>query len=127
MSELVQIRRDGDVAIVTINNPPVNALAPAVLQGLLAAVEELKKDDAVRAVVLTGAGRAFSGGADINEFQKITSGQKQSDGAFHAFLTAAGRLQVADRALADVCAWIRLQCAPTPTPAPAGLSEIKED
>ncbi len=86
MSEPVQVSRDGDVGIITINNPPVNALAPAVQQGIKAAAESLLKDDSVRAVILTGAGRAFSGGADIHEFQKITSGQKSRDIGFHDVL-----------------------------------------
>ncbi len=86
MNELVLTHRDGDVGVITLNNPPVNALSPAVLEGLQVAVRTLRQDPAVRAIVLTGAGRAFSGGADIHEFQKITSGQKQRDGGFLSLL-----------------------------------------
>ncbi len=82
MNELVLTNRDGDVGVITLNNPPVNALSPAVLEGLQVAVRTLRQDPAVRAIILTGAGRAFSGGADIHEFQKITSGQKQRDSGF---------------------------------------------
>jgi 3-hydroxyacyl-CoA dehydrogenase len=65
---LVKVARDGDVAIVTMGNPPVNALRHALRVGLVAAFQELAEDKAVRAVVLTGSTRAFCGGADITEF-----------------------------------------------------------
>jgi 3-hydroxyacyl-CoA dehydrogenase len=86
MSDLVKIHRDGDIGVITINNPPVNALSPTVLEGLEAGVQSLFQDTSVRAIVLTGAGRIFSGGADIHEFQKITSGQKERGGNFLVLL-----------------------------------------
>ncbi len=58
----------GDVAVVTLNHPPVNGLGLATRQALAAAVERAVDDDAVAAIVVTGAGKAFSGGADIKEF-----------------------------------------------------------
>src|SRR3954469_16058397 len=88
MSELVTRTRDGDVGVVTINNPPVNALSPAVIEGIHAAVQALVQDGAVKAVVLTGAGKTFSGGADIKEFGKLTSGKKSLDVGFHPMLAA---------------------------------------
>jgi len=66
----VQIEKQGDVAIVTVDNPPVNALSQAVRQGLRDAAESLDADGDVRAVVLTCAGRTFIAGADISEFGK---------------------------------------------------------
>src|SRR5438093_1180767 len=60
----------GDVLLVTIDNPPVNALGVDVRRGLLAAIEAADADPAVAAVLLVGAGRAFIGGADIREFGK---------------------------------------------------------
>lgn len=66
----VSIARDGDIAIVTVNNPPVNALGQAVRQGLWDAVATLDADDSLRAVVLTCAGRTFIAGADVREFGK---------------------------------------------------------
>jgi enoyl-CoA hydratase len=61
-------RRDA-VALVTIDNPPMNALSAALLEELEEEIDALDADDAVRAVVLTGAGeRAFVAGADIKEF-----------------------------------------------------------
>ncbi|MBA2960781.1 MULTISPECIES: 3-hydroxyacyl-CoA dehydrogenase NAD-binding domain-containing protein [Ramlibacter] len=58
----------GDVAVITMNNPPVNGLGLATRQGITAGLEKAIADPAVKAIVLTGAGRAFSGGADIKEF-----------------------------------------------------------
>jgi len=75
MDDLVQLTRDKDVAIITINNPPVNALGPAVAQGIAKAFEQVAKDDRIKAAVLIGGGRTFVAGADIKEFGKITSGK----------------------------------------------------
>ncbi|HXZ28873.1 MAG TPA: 3-hydroxyacyl-CoA dehydrogenase NAD-binding domain-containing protein [Terriglobales bacterium] len=75
MSDLVQLSQDNDVAIITINNPPVNALSPGVPEGIAEAIERVEKDAGVRAVVVIGSGRTFVAGADIKEFGKITSGQ----------------------------------------------------
>ncbi|HNL42694.1 MAG TPA: enoyl-CoA hydratase-related protein, partial [Ottowia sp.] len=66
----VQTRLDGDVLVVTIDNPPVNALGQAVRAGLLAAVEELERTAQARAMLIVGAGKAFIAGADIREFGK---------------------------------------------------------
>src|SRR5215468_5796466 len=75
MSELVSLTTDRSVAVITINNPPVNALSPGVPEGIAKAIEQIEKDDSVRAAVLIGAGRTFVAGADIREFSKITSGK----------------------------------------------------
>jgi 3-hydroxyacyl-CoA dehydrogenase len=66
MSASIEVR--GNVALITMNNPPVNGMSLAVRQGVAAAIELAMADPAVEAVVLTGAGKAFSGGADIREF-----------------------------------------------------------
>jgi len=75
MSELVQLTGQNDVAVITINNPPVNALSPGVPEGIAAAFAKIEKEDSVKAVVVIGGGRTFVAGADINEFGKITSGK----------------------------------------------------
>ena len=75
MAELVELTRDHEIAIITINNPPVNALSPAVAQGVANAIEQVTNDDSIKAVVLIGGGRTFIAGADIKEFGKITSGK----------------------------------------------------
>src|SRR5450830_17831 len=58
----------GDIAVITLNNPPVNGLGLATRLGIVAGLEQANADAAVKAIVLTGAGKAFSGGADIKEF-----------------------------------------------------------
>jgi 3-hydroxyacyl-CoA dehydrogenase len=73
MSDLVQTSKDGEVGILTVNNPPVNALSPGVPEGIVAGLEQFEKDDTVKAIVLIGGGRTFIAGADIKEFGKITS------------------------------------------------------
>jgi len=58
----------GDVAVITLNNPPVNGLGHATRLGITEGLAKAQADAAVKAVVITGAGKAFSGGADIKEF-----------------------------------------------------------
>ena len=58
----------GDVAVVTLDNPPVNGLGQAVRSDLAEGLDRADADPAVRAIVITGAGKVFSGGADIREF-----------------------------------------------------------
>src|SRR5262245_3965345 len=78
----------GGVGVITINNPPVNALSPGVPEGISAAVKRLQDDSAVLAIVLIGGGKTFIAGADIKEFEKITSGQKHDLGAVRGMLAA---------------------------------------
>ena len=59
---------DGDIALITLNNPPVNGLGYATRLGITEALAKANADAAVKAIVITGAGKAFSGGADIKEF-----------------------------------------------------------
>ncbi|MEE8515154.1 MAG: enoyl-CoA hydratase-related protein, partial [Alphaproteobacteria bacterium] len=58
------------IAIITINNPPVNALSQAVRHGLDQAMQKIAADDAITAAVIIGQGRVFIAGADIREFGK---------------------------------------------------------
>ncbi len=58
----------GDVAVITLNNPPVNGLGYDTRKGITDGLERANADAAVKAIVITGAGKAFSGGADIKEF-----------------------------------------------------------
>ena len=58
----------GDVAVISMNNPPVNGLGHATRLGLTEGLAKANADAAVKAIVITGAGKAFSGGADIKEF-----------------------------------------------------------
>ncbi|MBN9071754.1 MAG: enoyl-CoA hydratase/isomerase family protein [Rhizobiales bacterium] len=70
MSRSVTVSRDNEIAVVTIDNPPVNALSHHVREPLYAALTELAADDTVRGIVLACAGRTFVAGADITEFGK---------------------------------------------------------
>ncbi|WP_321340784.1 3-hydroxyacyl-CoA dehydrogenase NAD-binding domain-containing protein [uncultured Cohaesibacter sp.] len=69
-TSVVSLHHDGDIAMVTVNNPPVNALSLALRQELLDAVEACEANGAVRAVVLICEGRTFIAGADVREFGK---------------------------------------------------------
>lgn len=66
----VRTERAGDILVVTLDHPPVNALNVEVRRGLLQAVQQAQADAQVRAVLIVGAGRAFIAGADIREFGK---------------------------------------------------------
>lgn len=68
MSEWVSLERRDDIGVVTIDHPPVNALAHPVRSALLAAVQSADADDAVSAILILGAGKHFVAGADIREF-----------------------------------------------------------
>ena len=70
MSDLVQLTKIDGIAVIAINNPPVNALSSAVASGIAAAVAQIEKDDAVQGVVFIGGGRTFVAGADNVVFEK---------------------------------------------------------
>ncbi len=63
-----QYELHGDIAVITLNNPPVNGLGLATRQGITECLAKANAEPAARAIVITGAGKAFSGGADIKEF-----------------------------------------------------------
>jgi 3-hydroxyacyl-CoA dehydrogenase len=70
MSDVAQYSvRDG-IAVITLNNPPVNGLGNALRAGIMESLKKAEADPAVKAVVLIGSAKAFSGGADIREFGK---------------------------------------------------------
>ena len=72
MSRFAKTELDGSVAVVTIENPPMNQLSAPLLEELEAEIDRLDEDDGVRAIVLQGAGeRAFVAGADIKEFPSL--------------------------------------------------------
>ena len=66
---IVDSEKQGDVAVIRMNNPPVNALAHALRAGLEKAFAEANGDAGIKAIVLTGTGKFFSAGADITEFR----------------------------------------------------------
>src|SRR5688572_8569073 len=72
MGDFIATELDGSVAVVTIDNPPMNALSAPLLEELETEIDRLDADDDVRAIVLVGAGeRAFVAGADIKEFPAL--------------------------------------------------------
>jgi len=75
MSDLIQFTKNDNIVIITINNPPVNALSPGVPEGISEAIDRIDKDDSVIAAVVIGGGRTFVAGADIKEFTKMTAGK----------------------------------------------------
>ena len=73
LADLVQSERRGEVALLTLSRPDqLNALSHRMLEALRARIAELAADAGLRAVIVTGAGRAFAAGADIAEMQRMT-------------------------------------------------------
>ena len=87
MNDLVTYSHDGELAVITINNPPVNALSPGVPEGIAAGVARANTDDAIKGVVLIGGGRTFIAGADIKEFGKVVAGEKEEGSLLPLLLT----------------------------------------
>ena len=87
INSVTDLARDGAVAIITLNNPPVNALSEAMREGLIATLREAEADSAVQATLLICAGRTFIAGADISEFDKKLTGASLRD--VHTAMDAA--------------------------------------
>ena len=77
---------NGTVAVITLDNPPVNGLGLATRTAIVDALRQAQADDAIKAIVITGAGRAFSGGADIKEFN---SPKALAEPTLHTVIAAA--------------------------------------
>ncbi len=74
--------KDGDVAIITLNRPDrMNAMSPAMTKGMMNLVRELRDDDEVKVIVLTGTGRAFCTGADVGGLAARTGANAGTEGA----------------------------------------------
>ncbi len=127
INAVVDLKQDGDIAVVTVNSPPVNALSADVRDGLAGAFAAIAGDAAVKGVVLVCAGRTFIAGADISEFGKPPRGaslhavQDAMEGAAVPVIAAihgtalGGGLEVA------LCAHYRVSDAK----AKFGLPEVK--
>jgi enoyl-CoA hydratase len=82
MAEYISTERDGAVAVVTIDNPPVNALKAALLEELEAELTTLDEESDARVIVIRGAGdRAFVAGADIKEFPALREAAGETGGS----------------------------------------------
>ena len=127
MKGTVHYEKRGNIALLTVDNPPVNPLSGGVRQGMTDGINQALADDDVQAIVMTGQGRAFIAGADISEFGKAPQGPSLFD-CLNAMddsskpIVAAlngtafgGGLEVA------LCCHYRV-IAPT---APVGLPEVK--
>ena len=104
MSNIVTCERIDDIAIITINNPPVNAMDLQTRKSLSQAIDQLNSDESAKAGVLICAGRTFIAGADISEFdqlpfkdpwlpevvQKIEDGSKPVIAAIHGSALGGG-------------------------------------
>jgi 3-hydroxyacyl-CoA dehydrogenase len=90
-----------NVAVITLNNPPVNGLGLATRTAAVAALHRAQGDDAVVAIVITGAGKAFSGGADIKEFNSPQALAEPS--LFTLIATAEGASKPVVAAIHSVC------------------------
>ena len=90
-----------NVAVITLNNPPVNGLGLATRTAAVAALRRAQEDDAVSAIVVTGAGKAFSGGADITEFNSPKALAEPS--LFTLIATAEGANKPVVAAIHSVC------------------------
>jgi 3-hydroxyacyl-CoA dehydrogenase len=79
INTVTDLTREGDIAVLTVNSPPVNALSANVRDGLSAGIAQAVADPAVKAIVLICAGRTFIAGADISEFGKPPKGSSLHD------------------------------------------------
>jgi 3-hydroxyacyl-CoA dehydrogenase len=86
MNSLVTYANHDGVAVITVDNPPVNALSPGVPEGLDAALDRAAADDGVGAIVIIGAGRTFIAGADISVLEGMAWGRGPGGPAMHPLL-----------------------------------------
>jgi 3-hydroxyacyl-CoA dehydrogenase len=86
MSELVSTSKRAGVCILTVQNPPVNALSDGVPQGILKGLEEAEADAGVRAIVIIGGGRTFIAGADIKELEAAARHPEKGGPDLHPLL-----------------------------------------
>jgi 3-hydroxyacyl-CoA dehydrogenase len=86
MSQPVTVSADQGVALIRIDNPPVNALSQDVIDGLDAAIERVSRDQAIQAVVVIGAGRTFIAGADIKGLEQLAWGSDSGAPDMHDLL-----------------------------------------
>ena len=93
MSATYQVR--GPVAVITLDNPPVNGLGHPTRQAVADGLERAQANPAVLAVVITGAGNGFSGGADIKEFGTPTALAEPHLGTLIRLLEACSKPVVA--------------------------------
>ena len=87
LPRVVTTTHDGGIALIEIDNPPVNALSDGVPHALMAALDEARDNSAVRAIVIAGAGRTFVAGADIRDLERAAWDHSVEPPDLHALLT----------------------------------------
>jgi len=80
MGDLVQFTKSGNIGVITVNNPPVNALSPGVPEGISESIDQLQEDGGLKAAVLIGGSSTFIAGADIKELARMASGKPRGAG-----------------------------------------------
>ncbi len=89
ITDMVSMETEDGIAVVTVDNPPVNALSAGVRTGLYEAVTQADADDSVKAILIMCAGRTYIAGADIREFGQAAGGAPLSDA--HAAIENASK------------------------------------
>jgi len=93
MADPVRLERDGNVAVMVIDNPPLNLFGQAAWEALVSCVDEIEASDA-RAMVWRAEGDLFTGGADVNDFQRVQrEGVEAAGESFGALIATARRLE----------------------------------
>jgi len=87
MNQFAPLTTSDSIAVITIDNPPVNALSPGVPEGILAALATAEGDPSIRAIVVIGGGRTFIAGADIKELEEAARNPASGGPDLHALLT----------------------------------------
>jgi enoyl-CoA hydratase len=96
MGTFISTEQDGAVAVVTIDNPPMNAMAAALLEELEREIDRLDTDDGTRAIVLRGGGeRAFVAGVDIKEFPAMRESTSAESGSARGLQKLGHRMDAA--------------------------------
>jgi enoyl-CoA hydratase/carnithine racemase len=91
MADLVRLERDGNVAVMVLENPPLNLFSRAVFEAFVARLDEVAESNA-RALVWRAEGDLFTGGADVNDFQRVVDEGGPGE-SFGSLLHAAKRLE----------------------------------
>jgi 3-hydroxyacyl-CoA dehydrogenase len=88
MNRVVWFSRIPPFGIIIVSNPPVNALNPAVVEGIRKSLQEAEREDSVKAIILTATGGTFIAGADENEFRLDDANRKRHESLLHPLLHA---------------------------------------
>jgi len=88
MSHTVSFSIAGNVGVITVNNPPVNALSRVVAEAIMTSMREAEQDSAVDIVVLTSMGRTFIAGADVNEIRELAISRQKHEGLLQPLMAA---------------------------------------